>query len=346
MDAGVLLTAIYGREDDPRQQVREHKELVRTAEQLGFTHMVAGQHFIGTELRFYQPIPYLAAMSQSAPSMRVVTHIMLLSMAHPVTLSEEISTLDAVTDGKAIFGIGLGYTDREFAALGIEPRSKVRRFESNLELIKKLWSGEPVTDSSDRWELVDALPSVIPVQKPRMPIWIGGQSTPAIKRAARSGDAWCAPPFPDHAGLRQLAQIFKEEREAAGLPPATEFPVRRELVIAKTRGQAKAMAEERSAGRYRTYARWGLRGENTPVEEASDEQPINVEDRFLLGDPAEIAEQLLELKHDLGMTNVMVKPHWPGLPHTEAMHQLELFGTEVLPQLRDYPAASRAHQEP
>ena len=333
MDAGVLLTAIYGRDDDPNQQVQEHKEVVRTAEQLGFSHIVAGQHFLGTELRFYQPIPYLAAMSQLAPSMKVVTHIMLLSMAHPVQLAEEISTLDAVTEGKAIFGVGLGYTDSEFAALGIPSKSKVRRFESNLDLIKKLWSGEPVTDRSDRWDLVDALPSVIPTQKPRMPIWIGGQSTPAIKRAARMGDAWCVPPFPDHDGLRDLARIFTEEREAAGLPPATELPVRRELVIANTKAEAKRMAIERSERRYRTYARWGLRGEHTPSVSAMTQQPIDVEKRFLLGDSAEIVEQLLEIKDSLGMTNVMFKPHWPGLPHRESMQQLELFGTEVLPEL-------------
>jgi alkanesulfonate monooxygenase SsuD/methylene tetrahydromethanopterin reductase-like flavin-dependent oxidoreductase (luciferase family) len=336
MDAGILLTAIYGKDDDPARQVREHRELVQTAEQLGFTHMAAGQHYIGTELRYYQPIPYLAAMAQAAPSLKVVTHIMLLAMAKPVDMAEQMATLDAVTGGRAIFGCGLGYSDREFLALGIDPRSKVRRFEMGLDLIKRLWSGVPVTETTEWWQLEDAQPSALPVQQPRMPIWIGGQSTPAIKRAARMGDAWCVPPFPDHDALRALVEVFNTERDHLGLPPATELPVRRELLIAKNRAEARDLAAQRSELRYRSYASWGLKGENTMAESAAaaQQEMPDPEKRFLLGSTDEIVDQLSALREDIGMTAFMFKPHWPGLPHAESMRQLELFGTEVLPKLR------------
>jgi alkanesulfonate monooxygenase SsuD/methylene tetrahydromethanopterin reductase-like flavin-dependent oxidoreductase (luciferase family) len=336
MDAGVLLTAIYGKGDDPTRQFREHKETAQVAEQLGFTHLAAGQHFIGTELRYYQPIPYLAAVAQSAPSMKVVTHIMLLSMANPVELAEQAATLDAVTEGRAILGVGLGYSDREFLALGVDPKTKVRRFEQGLDLIKRLWSGEPVTETTDWWHLENAEPSALPTQQPRMPIWVGGQSTPAIKRAARMGDAWCVPPFPDHDALRELVDVFRAEREAVGLPVATELPVRRELLIASNRAEARDLAAKRAELRYRSYANWGLRGENTMAEAAAaakTEMP-DPEKRFLLGSPDEIVDQLGALREEIGMTNFMFKPHWPGLSHAEALKQLEVFGTEVLPKLR------------
>lgn len=335
MDAGILLTAIYGKDDDPARQVREHRELVSTAEQLGFTYMAAGQHYIGTELRYYQPIPYLAAMAQAAPSLKVVTHIMLLAMQRPVDIAEQMATLDAVTGGKAIFGCGLGYADREFHALGIDPKSKVRRFEQGLDLIKRLWSGESVTESTEWWQLEDAQPSVLPVQKPRMPIWIGGQSTPAIKRAARMGDAWCVPPFPDHDALRELVEVFNAERETLGLEPATELPVRRELLIANTREEARELAAQRSELRYRSYASWGLRGENTMSHDAAraQQEMPDAEKRFLLGSPDELVDQLGALREEIGMTAFMFKPHWPGLPHAESMRQVELFGTEILPKL-------------
>lgn len=336
MDAGVLLTAIYGKDDDPNRQVREHKEVARTAEQLGFTHLAAGQHYLGTELRYFQPIPYLAAMAQEAPTMKVVTHIILLSLANAVDMAEQIATLDAVTEGRAIFGVGLGYSPHEFAALGIDPKSKVRRFEAGLDLIKRLWSGEPVTETTDLWSLDHAQPSVVPTQRPRMPIWIGGQSTPAIKRAARMADAWCVPPFPDHDALRELVEVFKAERAAHDLPAMDELPVRRELLIAKNRAEAKRLAQERSELRYRAYASWGLKGENTMAESAAQAQQDmpDPEQRFLLGSVDEIVDQLSALREEIGMTNFMFKPHWPGLPHRDAMQQLELFGTEVLPRLR------------
>src|ERR1700740_1906839 len=104
MRAGILLTAVHDASTPPAQQVAEHRELVQTAEQLGFELIICGQHFLGTELRYYQPVPYLAHMATAAPSMRVVTGIILLSMLNPVQVAEDVATLDVVTGGRATFG--------------------------------------------------------------------------------------------------------------------------------------------------------------------------------------------------------------------------------------------------
>jgi len=330
---GILPTPIYGAETSYRQQLDEHSELVRTAEELGFDHMVCGQHFLGSELRYFQPVPYLTYLSQSAPSMRVVTGIMLLSMANPVHMAEEVATLDVLTDGKATFGVGLGYSDREFKAFGVNPKQKISRFEEGLALIKALWSGERVDVEGRYWTVQDVQPAVLPAQRPGPPVWIGGQAEVAIRRAARLGDAWYAPPFPSHEGLAALRAIFLEEREKHGLSTVGDFPLRRELIVADTRAEAARLAAERSALRYSTYKNWGLSGQNTPVKAASD--GIDIESQFILGSPDEIVDRLGELRDDLGMTHFMFKSHWQGLSHADAMRQLERFGTEVLPKLRD-----------
>ncbi|MEV4105604.1 LLM class flavin-dependent oxidoreductase [Nonomuraea sp. NPDC049649] len=328
---GILTTPIYGAETPYQQQLKEHRELVQVADQLGFDLMVAGQHFLGTELRYYQPVPYLTHLHAAAPRMTAVTGIMLLSMANPVDLAEQIATLDVVTDGRCVFGAGLGYSEREFRAFGIDSRSKVKRFEHGLALIKALWSGKPVDFDSPYWKVEDVLPAVQPAQPGGPPIWIGGQSAAAIRRAARLGDAWYAPPFPSHDELADLRKIFLEERAAHGLPLDGDFPLRRELIVASSRREAEELARQRSALRYQTYRSWGLSGENTPVQ--TDAPGIDVEKQFLLGSPAEIVEQLARLRDELGMTHFMFKSHWQGLPHADAMRQLELFGTKVLPEL-------------
>ncbi|MDA0646127.1 LLM class flavin-dependent oxidoreductase, partial [Nonomuraea ferruginea] len=161
---GILTTPIHGAETPYGQQLREHRELVRVADQLGFDMMVAGQHFLGTELRYYQPVPYLTYLHGAAPRMTAVTGIMLLSMANPVDLAEQIATLDVVTDGRCVFGAGLGYSEREFRAFGIDSRSKVKRFEHGLALIKALWSGEKVDFDSPYWKVEDVLPAVQPAR--------------------------------------------------------------------------------------------------------------------------------------------------------------------------------------
>ena len=91
MKFGILATPIYGKETDPAVQFAEHKELLQLAEQLGFDTIVAGQHFLGTELRYYQPVPYLTYLSTFTPSMEVAIGIILLSLVNPVETAEQVN---------------------------------------------------------------------------------------------------------------------------------------------------------------------------------------------------------------------------------------------------------------
>lgn len=332
MHFGILLTSVHDATVDARVQRREHEELVRTAEQLGFDLMVCGQHFLGSELRYFQPVPWLTHMAQVAPTLRAATGIILLSMVNPVDIAEQMATLDVLTDGRAIFGAGLGYSGHEFDAFGVEPGTRVARFEESLELVRALWSGETV-DYEGRFHSVrDARPAVRPLQPGGPPVWIGGQAAGAVKRAALRGDAWYAPPFPSHTELASLRRLFLDTREAAGLPTDGDFPLRRELLIAPSKAAGTEAALERFRARYETYRKWGLAGENTPMDAGA--LRANIEEQFILGSPAECAEELGRLRDELGMTHFVYKAHWPGLPHREAMAQLEEFGTKVLPELQ------------
>ncbi len=333
MKFGILLTSVYDASVDARVQRQQHEELVRTAEELGFDLMVCGQHFLGSELRYFQPVPWLTHMGQVAPTMQVATGIVLLSMVNPVEIAEQMATLDVLTDGRAIFGVGLGYSGHEFDAFGVEPGTRVKRFEESLELVKALWSGEKV-DFEGRFHSVrDAQPSVLPLQQDGIPIWVGGQAAGAVRRAARMGDAWYSPPFPSHTELGELRTIFLETRQELELSTDGDFPLRRELLIAPNRAAGMEAALERYRARYETYKKWGLSGENTPVDSGA-ELRANIEEQFILGSAAECAEQLGRLRDDLGMTHFVYKPHWPGLPHRDAMAQLEQFGASVVPELR------------
>ncbi len=335
MKFGILTTPVWGRETPPPVQFDQHKEVVQHAEQLGFSTMVAGQHFLGGELRYYQPVPYLTFLSRFAPSMEVAIGIILLSLVNPVETAEQVATLDAVTGGKAILGVGLGYSEHEFKAFGIPRHTRVKRFEEGLELIKALWSGEEVTFRGENFIVEGVTPAVLPVRRPRPPIWIGGQGEKAIRRAARMSDAWYAPPFPTHQGLARLRAIFLEERAAAGLPLDGAFPLRRELVIAGSRNEARRMAAARSAARYDTYLKWGL-GDRLDEDNKGfgSQADDDIDARFILGTAEDCAEQLDALRRDLGMTQFMFKPQWPGLPHSDAMQQIELFGSRVIPLLQ------------
>jgi len=330
MKFGILLTSVYDASVDPIQQRDEHAELVRTAEELGFDLMVCGQHFLGSELRYFQPIPWLTYMSQQAPTMDVATGIVLLSMVNPVDIAEQMATLDVLSGGRAIFGAGLGYSDHEFEAFGVAKGTRVKRFEENLELIKALWSGNQVDFDGEFTSVHKALPSVRPIREGGIPIWIGGQAAGAVQRAARMGDAWYSPPFPTHTQLGELRALFDRTREENGLSTDTDFAVRREVLIASDRSAGMEAALERYRARYETYRKWGLSGENTPISDSA-ELRADIEDHFFLGPPSVVAEELVKLRDELRMSHFVYKPHWPGLSHRDAMEQLEQFGTEVIP---------------
>lgn len=335
MKFGVLTTPVSGRETDPMIQFQQHKEVVQLADQLGFSSMVTGQHFLGEDLRFYQPVPYLTYLSQFAPEMDVVTGVVLLSLVNPIELAEQIATLDALTGGRAVLGVGLGYSDHEFKAFGINRETRVKRFEEGVELIKALWSGDEINFKGDLFTVEGVTPAVLPVQQPRPPIWIAGQSEKAVRRAARMADAWYPPPFPTHEGLARLREIFLEERALAGLPLDGEFPVRREIVIAGSRDEARRMAAERSKARYKIYLKWGL-GDRLDEDARGfgSESDEDIDARFILGTAEDCAGQLDALREKLGMTQFILKPQWFGLPHADAMKQIELFGTQVIPLLK------------
>jgi alkanesulfonate monooxygenase SsuD/methylene tetrahydromethanopterin reductase-like flavin-dependent oxidoreductase (luciferase family) len=339
MKYGLQLTAVHDASTPPAQQVAEHLELLKAAAELGFEVMSCGQHFLGAELRYYQPVPYLAHLAALVPDMRVATGIIVLSMLNPVQVAEDVATLDVVTGGRVTFGVAAGYSPREFKAFNVRREDRGRRFDEALSLIKKLWSGDEVEHNGDFFILDGPVrPAVKPVQKPRPPIWIGGQSAPSVKRAARHGDAWYVPPFPTHDALRELVIVFREERERAGLPPMTELPVRREVLVADSKKEARRGAAFRSRARYQTYLKWGLAdagdlgSSGGGFGEADDAE---ADGRFLLGTAENIAEGLARLRDDIGMTHLVFKPQWPGLPHREAMGQLELVGTRVMPLLKD-----------
>jgi alkanesulfonate monooxygenase SsuD/methylene tetrahydromethanopterin reductase-like flavin-dependent oxidoreductase (luciferase family) len=329
---GLQLTSVHSAQDPPDVQVSEHEELVRRAEELGFDFIGVGQHFLTPELRYLQPVPYLTHMGAVAPSLRLATFILLLPLHNPIDVAEQVATMDVISGGRAIMGVGLGYADHEFEAFGVKREDRVARFEESLLVIRALWAGGGGKHDGVHFNVADMQASTLPVQRPGPPIWAAGQTGVAVRRAARTADGWCVPPFLTHDQVIELTTVFKEERERCGLPAAAEFPVRRELVIADSMEKAVLGAAARSESRMGTYVKWGM-GKDYTSGDLTGVDSDNLKERFILGTPEDCATQLDDLRQKVGMTHFAIKPQWPGLPHAEAVEQVDRFGSEVVPLL-------------
>jgi alkanesulfonate monooxygenase SsuD/methylene tetrahydromethanopterin reductase-like flavin-dependent oxidoreductase (luciferase family) len=328
---GILLSDIP-KSITPAQQFKDIRRIVETAQNQGFNHIAIGQHFLYGELRWLQPVPLLARLAAECdPGTRLVTNIMIAPLYHPVMLAEEVATLDVVTEGRFVFGAGLGYKADEFGYLDVPFKERAGRFNESLELMKKLWTQETVNHQGKYWTLEDVHPHIQPVQQPHPPIWIGAHAIPGVQRAAKYGDAYvCPPETPKHEVAERYAIVrdgFAERGKAFG-----PQPLRRNIMVADTREQAIAEYARVAQGRYLTYANKGL--DVMDKDELEKEFAKAVSGHAVIGTPDEVVAQLTDLVTTLPVDPLLVRPQWPTMDADETIRTIERLGREIVPAMK------------
>jgi probable F420-dependent oxidoreductase len=167
------------------------------AEMLGFADVWVSEHVILPKAAPYPPSPafldpILTLTWAAAVTTRVGlgTSVIVLPMHHPVPLAKQIASLQYLSGGRAIFGIGVGWLEAEFAALGAPFRQRGRRMDESIALMRALWSEDPVSFEA-RYVTAEIKEMRMQPQPPRpIPIWVGGSSEPALARAVRLCDGW------------------------------------------------------------------------------------------------------------------------------------------------------------
>jgi alkanesulfonate monooxygenase SsuD/methylene tetrahydromethanopterin reductase-like flavin-dependent oxidoreductase (luciferase family) len=331
VQVGLLLSDVP-KSVTPSQQFRDVLRIVETAQANGFNHIAIGQHFLYGELRWLQPVPLLARLAAECdPSTRLVTQIMIAPLYHPVILAEEIATLDVVTEGRLIFGAGLGYRPEEFDYLDVPYKQRAGRFDESLELMTKLWTQETVNHRGKYWTLEDVHPHLFPVQQPHPPIWIGAHAIAGVQRAARYGDAYACPPeTPKHEVAERYA-IVRDGFAERGKPFGPQ-PLRRNCLVADSREQAMVEYARVAQGRYLTYANKGLDVMDKAELETAFAKAVS--GHAVVGSPDEVVAQLTDLVTTLPVDPLLLRPQWPTMDGDETIAAIERLGREVVPAMR------------
>ena len=321
--------------DDPAERWQEMLEQVRLAEKLGYDSIMKGSHYSAYPLLEFQQIPFLARIMAEAPSLRLIAGIVLLPLHKPLDVAEQLASIDVMSGGRLIFGVGIGYREVEFRAFGTTAKEAGPRLEECLEAIKRLWSEDKVSMSGSHFELIDASCTVKPIQKPFPPIWTGANADVAIRRAARITDAWFVNPHNRIDTIARQMEVYKRELEACGKAFPAEFPMMREVVVAKTREEAMRMAQPYLEAKYSAYHEWGQdkvmpAGDNDFGVDYDD----LVKDRFLFGSPDEIAEQVLDLVRRFGVSHFVMGVQFPGMPQAMVLDEMQMLAEEVFPKVR------------
>jgi probable F420-dependent oxidoreductase len=334
MKFGLGLSVQHSPDDSQAGRFLEHLEQVRLASAVGFDSVWASQHYLSAPFSYFQPIPVLSRVAAEAGTMSLGTGVLLLPLHHPVDMAEQLATLDVISGGRFIFGVGLGYRDAENRALGQDPRARVGRLTEGLEIIERLWTGEPVSYAGRHFTIEDVRISMPPHQRPRPPIWLAANADAGVKRAARLGDAWLMNPHTTLETLERQLALFRETRRTLGKPPAAEIPLIKECYVAPDRGGAVAEARPLLEAKYAAYRQWE-QDKALPAGEsfASDFEAL-ARDRFLLGDPARVKEEIARYRERLGLTTMIFRLQWPGMEQAKVLRSIRLLGEQVLPHLR------------
>jgi alkanesulfonate monooxygenase SsuD/methylene tetrahydromethanopterin reductase-like flavin-dependent oxidoreductase (luciferase family) len=316
----------------PAQQFSDIQRIVAAAQRNDFTYIAIGQHFLYGDLRWLQPVPLLARLAAEVdPHVRLVTQIMIAPLYHPVLLAEEIATLDIVTEGRLIFGAGLGYRAEEFDYLGIPYKQRASRFDETLELLIKLWTEDEVTFHGKYWTLDGVKPHIKSVQQPHPPLWIGAHSLPGAKRAGRYGDGYAVPPETPMNEIIERYQMVKEGWAARG-KAFTPQPLRRNIMVADTTEEALVEYARVAQGRYITYAKRGL-----DVMDGTDLEgdfAKAIAGHAVVGTDDEVAARLVDLVTTLPVDPLLIRPQWPTMDADETIATLNRLGKTVVPAVR------------
>src|SRR6266404_8099187 len=206
--------------------------LGKAIEEIGYDHIDIFDHVVmGHPIAGRPPGPYNAAMPILEPfitlgylaavTTRVTlgTEVLVLPQREPTLVAKQVSTLDTLSGGRVRLGVGVGWQESEYEALGEDFRTRGARMDEAIRLLRAYWSDAEVNMASAHYPTVSMAMEPKPPQGGRLPIWIGGLSEAAFRRVGRLGDGWLASRVTDAAGARQAIEAIHRHAEAAGRDP-------------------------------------------------------------------------------------------------------------------------------
>ena len=312
---------------------RDALEEVARGEELGFDSVWMEEHHSVVNHYWPSPLPVLAGFASRTSKVILGTDILVAPFYHPVRLAEDVAMLDVISNGRFVLGVAIGYKPDEFALYGAELEKRGARFEEQLAVMKGLWTQESLAFKGTYYTVEGKLEPK-PVTKPHPPVWIGGWGDITLRRAATLGDNWVPGPTADLGRLLTGKKQFLANREAAGrsAPPA-EWPLTRDVVIADTDKQARELAERHIMVSYRKEYAGGWRHPFIDASIATDLDALT-KNRFLIGGPDQVIKALTPFVKEYGMTHLICRLFFPGMPHAHIMRELDLLAREVMPALR------------
>ncbi len=333
---GLLSAQARPGETDWTRAYDDTVRLAVDAERLGFASVWTTEHHFVDDGYMPSLLVVSAALAQATSRIEIGTGVILAPMHHPLRLAEDAATVQLLSHGRLVLGLGLGWSEIEYAGLGAEMRRRGAAMDEILQILPRAWSGEPFTHSGSVYDLPTL--AVRPTPPSRIPIVIGGGAEPAIRRAVRLADGLFSN-APADQFVQQVRWVL-DECEQTGRDPSTFRFIHYSILL-------PGASREEALSRYRD-AVWALNWKYSDMEASAvrslppaSPPPFDRPDDSLLkrrtkhaGTTEELVEALLGIREAAGVpVEFAARSHLPMLDYAAQLELMEQLAEGVAPHV-------------
>ncbi|MFB6221209.1 MAG: LLM class flavin-dependent oxidoreductase [Halolamina sp.] len=352
MKLGTGLFTAQRRPDDDRSMAAVYDEvrtLTREIEAAGLDSAWVSEHHFQKDGYLSAPFPTLGAMAAESSSIELGTCIALAPLYDPVRLAEDAATLDLLSGGRSTLGMAIGSNPREFEQFGVPSDERVERLKDTMGLLRAAWSEGPL-DYDATFHDVDADVTITPKPERRLtlpdgdrqrsvPVMLGGAAKPAVRRAARTADAWCAPSKLSVGGLKKRVADIRTVREEEGLDGEFSVYLIKHGFVDDSRDAAW---DAMQPGYFYIQRRYAEVFSGEPVESLGSERKRELREQAVFGTPEQVVSELETYREALapivddlgGDLHMILRTYHPGIGTETMANAIRRLGADVAPEVR------------
>jgi luciferase family oxidoreductase group 1 len=341
MDFGTFLLLQSPTAASPVEVFARGTEMAQAADEYGFDSVWCAEHHFSSYGYLSRPLMLAVHLANQTRRIRVGSAVVVLPLHHPLVVAEEIATADLLSGGRLDVGLGRGYQPYEFARLGHDLGESRERFEEGVDILLKAFRGEPFDYHGKHYSFDETSVFPIPVQRPRPPIWVVGQSKESIDATVRRGFNLVSGGFGVSIDRlrefrRHFDQIVTDDELRSRIRVSTQRPV---YVTTDASELPDVVEQARWNMRVTLGLRRGLqrvergRAVAVPLETEPGTDEL-LERYFVMGTPETCIQRLRELRDAMGIDHFNASFWFGDLRHDQVLRSMQLFHEQVMPAFR------------
>lgn len=333
MDIGTGLFTCQRRPDDDRLMSALYDEMLtlgRAIDDSGLASAWVSEHHFLEDGYLSGTMPALGALAATTSNVELGPCIALAPLYDPVRLAEDAATVDLISGGGLTLGLAIGSNPREFEQFGIPKAERTERLTDTIRVLRGAWSSGSLEYDAEFHEVAPDV-TVTPKPKGEIPLMLGGAAKPAVRRAARIGDAWCAPSSLSVEGIRKRVEDIEHVRREEGIDRDFQIYVLQHGFVSDSREEAWEAMRDGYLYLQRRYAEI-FSGE--VVSELPNKRKQELKEQAIFGTPEQVIEDLESYREALGDdVHFILRTYYPGIGTTRMVKCVERLGDEVVPHV-------------